>query len=230
MPVYPNNPFSPPQLVQKGVPAYLFGSLNMLRGNTNLFLTNVALTTNVATVSVTILNGPKPQVNDLISIGNSTSTSGLFNVNRAIITGVTINDTTGAGTITFALTHANVTSAADSGSVITEVAEAGDAIANSSSVACLIQAPEGDSQFTVPMAVTFPGGVLPTAVTATLQVAIRDLDAEYTNTTTVVTVAGTAYTAGPVVQATLQRGYFYRIQLTGLTAGSATGVIAKIGG
>jgi len=45
-----------------------------------------------------------------------------------------------------------------------------------------------------------------------------------------VTVAGTVYTAGPVVQATLQRGYFYRVLVSGLTAGTGSGLIVKLGG
>jgi hypothetical protein len=225
MPAYVASPFYPPQLLQKGVPAYLWGSYNTLIGNTYLAVTNVALTTNVATVSVQLINGPLPTVGEYISIINSTSTTGLFNVNRAVITGVTIDNGTGIGTITFALTHANVTSGADVGSVLVEPAEVAETLAAANSVAVCVQAPEGDSQFTVPVAVTFP--TIPTAATVTLQVAIRNQDSEYTNTTTVVTVAASAYTAGPVVQVTLQRGYFYRLAVTGIT-GSGT-IIGKIG-
>lgn len=226
MPAYQDSPFQVPKLLLKGVPCYLFGTYDYKIGNMNGFVTNVALTSNVATVTVTALNGPKPVVGYLITIINSASTSGLFNVNRAVITGVTWTDSTGSGTITFALTHANVVSAADQGTVIIEPAEVVDTLANNSfSQACLVQAPEGDSQFTLPIAVTF--GTIPTAATVTLQVAIRNQNAEYTNTTSIITVATSAYTAGPVVQATLQRGYFYRFAVTGLTGG--TGIIAKIG-
>lgn len=230
MPAYVNSPFQNPVLVTKGVPCYLLGSFDFKIGNTRLYITDVAIATDVATVSVQMITGPVPVVGGLISIINTTTSSGAFNVNRAVITGVTINATTGAGTITFALSSGDVSTTADSGTVIVEPAEVPETLTAEASIACLIQAPEGDSQFTVPLAVTFAGGVLPTAVTATLQVAIRNIDSEYTNTTAAVVVVSTAYTHGPVVEATLERGYFYRVLISGLTAGSATGVIAKIGG
>ena len=227
MPAYINSPFQKPQLVQKGVASYLLGSFDYSVGRTYLAVTNTALTSNVATVSVQLINGPLPTVGEYISIVNSTSTSGLFNVNRAVITGVTIDAGTGAGTITFALTHADVVTGADVGSADVEPAEVAEAIVNNSkSLACCIQAPEGDSQFTVPISVTCP--TIPTAVTVTLQTALRNIDSEYTNTTTVVTVAASAFTAGPVVMATLQRGYFYRFAISGLTATGT--IVGKIGG
>lgn len=227
MPAYQNAPFQNPILVMKGVAAYLWGKFSQLVGNTNAAVTNVALTSNVATVTVQIITGPMPVVGSLISIINSASTSGLFNVNRAIITAVTIDSATNAGTVTFALTHADVVTAADAGTVIIEPAEVGESISGSAnSIACVIQAPEGDSQFTVPMAVTGAAGI--TAMTATLQVAIKNIDSEYTNTTTTVVKTGaTTYTSGPVVQATLQRGYCYRIAITGVTGSGL--VVGKLG-
>lgn len=228
MPAFINNPFQNPILVMKGVAAYLWGFFSQLNGNSRLALTNTALTSNVATVTVLLVQGPQPIVGSLISIINSTNTSGTFNVNRAVITAVTIDSITGAGTITFALTHANITATADAGTVFVEPAEVGETISGSAnSISCVFQAPEGDSQFTVPMAVTGAAGI--TAMTATLQVALKNIDSEYTNTTTVVTKTGaTTYTAGPVVMATLQRGYTYRIAITGVTGSGA--VIGKIGG
>lgn len=227
MTVYANSPFQKPQLLQKGVPCYLLGSFSQQVGNTNLYLTNVALTTNVATVTVQVLNGPLPAVGNYISILNSASTSGLFNVNRAVITATTVSASTGAGTITFALTHANVVSAADAGSVIVEPAEVGESVAGSiNSSACVVQAPEGDSQFTLPFC--FTSGPTQTAATATLQVAIDANNSEWTNTAFVVTKTGAStYTTGPVVQATLQRGYAYRVAVTGVTGTDLA--IAKIG-
>jgi cytoskeletal protein RodZ len=98
--------------------------------------------------------------------------------------------------------------------------------ANYTSQAVLVQAPEGDSQFTVPLSVS--GGASITAMTATLQVAIKGQSNEWTSTTTNVTKTGAStYTAGPVVQATLQRGYLYRLLITGVTGSDK--VIAKLG-
>lgn len=225
-----NSPFIPPQLLQKGVPSYLFGGLNMLRGNAKGTVSQTAIAANVGTITVQLNEGATPLVGDLITIWGTALQSGLFNVTRALITAVNITATTGAGTISYALTGTNQGATADPGRWMMEIGETSDALSNNifSAPVC-IQAPQGDSQFTVPFAVTFPGGVLPTAVTATLQRAIRDIASEYTNTSAVVTVAATAYTTGPTVVATLERGYFYRCAITGLTIGSALGIIAKVG-
>src|SRR5215469_4391112 len=145
MPAFINSPFNVPvQLLQKGVPAYLVGSFSQQVGNTNLYVTNVALTSNVATVTVQVITGPLPAVGNWISILNTASTSGLFNVNRAVITATTVSASTGAGTISFALTHANVTSAADAGQVIVEPTEVGETVTSSgfTSVACVVQRSE----------------------------------------------------------------------------------------
>ena len=309
MPLY-NSPLTRPQLLQKGVPAYLFGGLNMLQGNARGYVVDTALTgtgalatavidaagtgyaandtvsvaggtggvvkiltvsggvpqtisiltagqgyspvTGAATtaiigsgtgltvtttvtsanslgsVTVQINEGPIPKVSDLITVWGTSQQTGAFNVTRALITAVSITAATGQGTISFALTGSNQSVTADAGAFLTEPGESYDTLTNSTfSQAVLVQAPQGDSQFTLPLAVTF--STIPTAVTATLQVAIRDVAAEYTNTTTVVTVAAGAYTAGPVVQATLQRGYFYRLAVSGLTIGSGSGICAKVG-
>jgi hypothetical protein len=309
-----NSPAVPPQLLQKGTPAYLFGGLNMLRGNAKGTVLDTALggegalatltilvagtgwavndtftiaggtggvgqvtaetggvpsaialvtagqgysavtgaattavspstgtgltvTTTVTssgsagTITVQLNEGATPVPGDLITVWGTALQSGLFNVTRALITAVNITPATGAGTISFALSGTNQAATADPGMWLMEIGETSEALTTSTfSAPVCVQAPQGDSQFTIPFAVTFPGGVLPTAVTATLQRAIRDLAGDYTNTPAVVTVAAAAYTAGPTVQATLERGYFYRCAITGLTLGSATGVIAKVGG
>lgn len=227
MPLY-NSPALRPQLLQKGTPAYLFGGLNMLQGNTQGYVTKTALATNVATVSVSITTGPIPLVGDLITVWATSQQTGLFNVSRGVITAVSITATTGVGTISYALTGTNQSATADAGAFLTEPGETAETLTtNTSSQPVTIQAPQGDSQFTVPMAVSFPS--MPTAATVTLQVAIRDIDAEYTNTTTVVTVAASAFTAGPTVQATLQRGYVYRVRITGVTGGTSPTVTVKLG-
>jgi len=225
MPLY-NSPLTRPQLLQKGVPAYLFGNLNMLQGDAKGYVTETSIATNVGTVTVQINEGPEPKVGDLITIWGTTLQSGLFNVNRALITDVTITGSTGSGTISFALTGTDQAATADPGAFLCEPGESYETLTNNTfSQAVLVQAPQCDSQFSIPLAVTFD--TIPTAVTVTLQRAIRDIAAEYTNTSAAVTVATSAYTAGPVVIATLERGYFYRVAVTGLTGGSK--LCAKVG-
>jgi hypothetical protein len=229
MPAYINSPFQKPLLVQKGVCTYLIGSFSQLVGNTKLAVVSVTIAANVATVIATLIDGPALVAGALVSIINTTTGTGEFNVNRAVITGTpSYNVTTNQWTFTFALTGSNVGVTADSGTVIVEPAEVGESVTTSyTSRSCLIQAPEGDSQFTVPF--TVQAGASITAMTATLQVALKEQSNEWTNTTTVVTKTGAnTYTAGPVVEATLQRGYLYRVAVTAVTGTDS--VVAKIGG
>lgn len=226
MPLY-NPPFIKPQLLQKGVPAYLFGGLNTLRGNASGTVLDTALASNVGTVTVQLNEGAAPVAGDLLTVWGTASQSGLFNVTRALITAVNINAATGQGTISYALTGTNQATTADPGRFQMEIGETSETLTtNTFSQAVLVQAPQCDSQFTIPLTVTFPGG-LPTAATVTLQKAIRDLAGDYTNTTAAVVVASSAFTAGPTVEATLERGYFYRVAVTGVT-GSAQ-IVAKVG-
>lgn len=226
MPQYQNSPFQVPNLLQKGVASYLFGSFDYKIGNTRGALQDVALAADVATVTILLISGPRPVVGALISIINSTQGGGEFNVSRAPITAVSWTDSTGSGTVTFALTGANLATVADSGTVIIEPAEVPETLVNNSfSVPIVVQAPEGDSQFTLPLAVTFP--TLPNDATVTLQKAVKNQASEFTNTGTAVTIYAGAYTAGPVVEATLERGYVYRLAVTSVT-GNGT-IVAKVG-
>lgn len=227
MPLY-DPPFIKPQLLQKGVPAYLFGGLNMLRGNASGTVIDTALATNVGTVTVQLNEGATPVVGDLLTVWGTAEQTGLFNVTRALITAVNIVAATGAGTISYALTGTNQAATADPGRFYMEIGETSETLTTSTfSQPVLVQAPQCDSQFTIPLTVTCPS--MPTAATFTLQRAIRDLAGDYTNTTAIVTIAGSAFTAGPTVLATLERGYFYRLAVSGVSGGTSPTLIAKVG-
>lgn len=218
MPAYQNNPFSHVQLLQKGAPAYLIGSFSQQVGKTKLAVVTDAIASNVATVVGAYLGGPLPAVGSLISIINSANSSGAFNVNRVAITAASFNNTTNQMTVSFALTGTNQAATADTGTVIIEPAPVGESVTASgfTSIPVVVQAPEGDSQFTVPFSYT--SGPTQTAATATLQVAIDANSGEWTNTATKVTKTGAStYNPGPVVEATLERGYAYRIAVTSVT-------------
>lgn len=228
MPPFVNSPFSRPQLLQKGVPAYLVGSFSQQVGNTRLSLLTDAIATNVATITATFLDGPLPTSNAVITIINSTNGAGEFNVDRVAVSSVSYNATTNVATITFPLTGSNQAATADTGSIVIEPAEVGETVsATYTSQAVIVQAPDGDSQFTLPFTVTAGPGI--TAMTATLQRAINANNAsEWTNTSAVVTKTGAnTYTAGPCVLATLERGYAYRVAITAVTGSDV--VVAKVG-
>lgn len=216
--------------MQKGVNAYLFGSYNYKQDNTRMYVTNVALTTNVATINVQITVGEIPIVGALLTISQTGSTGGAFNVNRAPITAVSIN-ALGVGTISYALVRSNVGSAPDAGSAIAEVPEIGDVAANGASIACCMAAPDSDSQATVTAAVTFPS--LPTAATVVLQQALKNIDAEFTTILptgggTAATVAAGVQTVGPVASYTLTRGNFYRFLVSGVSGGTLPTIVGKL--
>jgi hypothetical protein len=211
-------------LLAPGQPCYLFGSKNLHQSDTQMYVSNVALTSNVATLTVQIYGGEIPAAGWLVSVRQTASTSGLFNVNRVPITTVTI-DSTGAGTIVFPLTHADVVSAANTGTAIAEVPEIGDTAANGASIACCVQTPLAGAR-TLPVAITFP--TVPTTATVVLQGALHNIDSEFTAVSpTLATVAASAQTLGPFNQVTLQAGYFYRFLVSSFT-GSGT-IVAKIG-
>ena len=141
MPSFVNSPVTPPQLLQKGVNVYLFGTFNALQANTRMNVSSVALATNVATVTGTIVEGEVPKIGALVSIAQTSTNAGVFNVQRAAVTAVSINNG-GTGTVSFALTNANVGSTPDFGTAIIEVPEVGEALINGASVACCVAAPE----------------------------------------------------------------------------------------
>lgn len=227
MPTFKNNPFNKPQLLQKGVPAYLIGSFSQQVGNTKLAVLTDAIATNVATVTATLIDGPLPLTNTVISITNSANGTGEFNVNRVATASTSYNATTNVATITFALTGSNQAATADVGTAIIEPAEVTETVSAAYiSQAIFVQAPEGDSQFTLPFVVNASSGI--TAMTATLEVAVNGDDSEWTATTSkVVKTGATTYTSGPVVEASLERGYCYRVNISAVT-GSGT-VVAKVG-
>src|SRR5271155_460131 len=143
MPNYNTSAFAPlPELAIPAKPAYFFGSLPVTTDDTYMRVSSVAVTSNVATVVGTIFRGNIPAVGNQISIQGTTSNSGVFNVNAAIITGVTGTASTGVYTITFALTNANIATTADSGMAIIPIAETTEVAANGTSVAIYVPSNE----------------------------------------------------------------------------------------
>ncbi len=233
MPLYNSSAFAPlPEVAIPARPAYFFGSLPVDTQDTQMRLSNVALTSNVASVAGTIFQGNIPAVGNFISIIGSTSTSGLFNVNQAVITGVTGTASTGVYTITFALTHADVVSIANSGMAIIPIAEVPEAVADGTSVAIYVPSNElrdlGERSITV--ATTFPS--LPTAATVTLYTAINNnpqaASPEWTSMGVVATVAGGVETVGPLKTFTVPAGRFFRVAVSGSSGGTLPTMIVKM--
>ena len=227
MPAYSNNPLQyKVTALTPGQIGFSWGGFDDRVSPTRMYVTNVALTTNVATLSVQIVEGPVPAVGSLIYVQGSTSTSGLFNVSAVALTGVTINSTTGVGTVTFALTHANVTSAADVGQAIVQTPPTYETIGTAAA----------GKQFAIPRS-TFGSGVRnlswftaftgsPATVAMALQVADEDIDGEYTNIDTSTVATGETREVAKV-PINMIAGKFVRIQAAS-TGGTSPTVRAGI--
>jgi len=209
-------------MLQPGVPGYAFGSWNANAPTTLMQVTNISLTSNVATVTVLVREGNIPAVGSLISISGTTTASGAFNVSNIAITGVSIVAATGIGTITFALTHADVPSAADAGQAYVPVPEVAEALSNSTSQQFGVQEDVGmnDNARTVTWSTAYPSA--PGAVTMDLQASLFDIDGQY------VKVDESTNAAGEQRSITLQNFRFLRLKASGVSGGSSPSVIAKI--
>lgn len=224
-----------PEVAVSGKPAYFYGSLATDTQDTLAQVTNVALTTNVASVTATIQQGSIPIVGNLISIQGTTNTSGLFNVSNATLTGVTGTASTGIYVFTFALTHANVTSASDSGKAIVLIQEVAEALTANASVAIYVpaQEPLNYGVKTITVSTVFPS--LPTTATVTLYTAINNNGipfgtngTEWTSMGVVSTVAGGAETVGPLKTFTTPAGRFFQLAVSSVTGGTSPTIIAKM--
>ena len=227
MPPYINNPSgnNPVTMLFRGTPGYAYGSFNKLQQDTLMQVTNVALTGNVATVTVLVREGNIPIVGGNfggITITGTTTAGGIFNVVKAAMTGVTINALTGVGTITFALTHANVASTPDAGQAYVRVVATGEALATGSSQAFAIQeVPVGDdNQMTITWS-TIIGGA-PATVTVNLQASVNDVDSEYA------TLDSSTNTTGETRTISAVRFRFLRLNVSAATGGTNPTIQGKI--
>lgn len=239
MPTMNVSAFAPlPEVVLPGKPAYIYGSLATDTQDTLLQVTNVAATGGTATVSVYVRAGSIPVVGNLISIAGTQASSGLFNVSSAPLTNVTINATTGVGTVQFALVG-TVGSVADSGQALVPIQEVPETLAANTSVPVYIpsQEPNDMGEKSITTAVTFP--TMPTAAVVKLYSAINlpknlpgSAGSEWTVVGTVATVAASAQTVGPLftedtsANTAALAGRFFCLQVTGVT-GSGT-ITAKL--
>lgn len=219
----------PPKLLVAGLPTYMFGSWAQEKAPTRMWISQVALTSNVATVTGQIVEGDVPIVGANIYINGTQSNSGIFNVQGVAITAVSIN-AAGAGTVSFALTHADVSATADAGLAIVPQPEVAETIANGSSIPVTIpfNDPRTAGDRTVTVTVSFP--TIPTACNIILQTALMDDDSQYaafesTGEANVVTVAAGARSQYQT-QFSLQMSRFYRLNISSLS-GTGT-LIAKI--
>jgi hypothetical protein len=222
MPPYQTNPIAgpPPPMLQPGVPVLAFGTLLHGHPTVRAYVTNVAITSNVATVTVQIMEGFIPAVGDLVSIVCSNS---IFNVTDAVITAISITAATGAGTITFALTHADVGSVAASGTVLSTQSPVPLALTGSAqkSQQYAIQAAKGQGRG-ISWSYSCPSA--PVSIAVQLEGAINDNDADYVLIgTSQTTAAGAQQLATAPVNCN-----FVRLQVTASSGGTLPTILGRI--
>lgn len=225
MPAYNKSPFSAAvKLLYAGVAEYLFGSWPQDVSPTKMYVTSVAIAANVATVGVTVYEGNVPAVGSLISIQGTQQGAGEFNVTNAVLVSVTLN-TAGVGTVTFALTGANLGTVADAGiSIVPQPVQTEAIVAGASvPVAMSNNSWGGDLNNTVTAQAIF--GTLPTAATIKLQGAMVNLDSAFVDLGIIATVAASAVSANGLV---FEGNYlFYRANVSGLTGAGTVAVLIE---
>lgn len=221
MPAYSNNPLQAIQLALPGTPVYVWGSQNDRVSPTKMTVSNVALTSNVATLTVKVIEGNVPVAGQLVTVTGTQTASGAFNVTGVAIASATINATTGAGTITYALTHADVGSTPDSGLAVAPPAPTFESVTtneNSAAVA-LPMAQDGKSISGFSAEVVWASGTSAGAVS--VQVTDDNTNGGDYQTTGVITYPNTRYDpAGLSAQ-------FVRLQLSTALTGATT-IIGRI--
>ena len=227
MPAYITNPLDgvPPMLLP-GVPGYSLGSFNADTPDAKMLVSKVAINgSNVATLTVQLVEGNIPAVGSLISVrGTQTTTSGgapNFNVSNVALTAVSIDPLTGAGTVSFALTSTTIATTPDAGEAVVKVPEVAESITGGKKgLQFSMQSVSGlaSNSRDVSWALATPSA--PASFSATLEVADVDRESEYTAIDTA--------TAVGVRQVIGVRANFIRINFGTVSGGTNPTAIGKI--
>jgi len=215
-------------------PNYLFGNFDFDTADYEFAISNVALTSNVATLTVTLTGGgggggaigqifPVPQVGSKAGVRGLPSAVSFFNVDPIPggLTGVTL--TSGTGTVTYALTHANQASTPAAGKLVVWPYEQPDLVALNSASAPLALSfmPDEADNSRCLFAEAVWSGTLPSAATVSLQTANVDDDSRYATVGTINTIASSAVTQQGA-QFNFLMGKFIRAKVTAMTGGDGT--------
>lgn len=221
MPAYVAPPFNKKTSLVPGIVGYAFGSFNDQAVPMKATVTHVSLTSNVATITVTITEGDAPVAGSLLSTQGILNNSGAFNVSNVAITSASFTGAT--GTIVFPLTHADVAGAAASGLAVVPQPVVTEAIAqgNKSQAFAIQSEPGGNKQNGIGWFTTATSGS-PSGVEYDLQIADIDVDAEYTKIDSSSLATGeTRYVANVTAN-------FVRVVATTITGGTSPKVAVGI--
>lgn len=225
MPAYIVSPLDgvPPMLLP-GIPGYSFGGLVTDLPTVRMLVTSVAISGDVATLGVEMVEGDIPAVGSLISVrGTQTHNSAgspYFNVSNVALTAVSINSLTGVGTVSFALSATNVSTTPDAGEAAVPVPETAETCANATGLQFGLQPASGlpNNSRDVEWSTETPSA--PSDYEAHLQASMTDADADYVDIDTM-SAPGTQIVNGV-------RANFLRVKIDGVEGGSSPTIIAKI--
>ena len=229
MPPYnytPGSDNTPVQMLQPGVPQFAFGSLNYSDPGTRMVINGVSIDgSGNATLYVTITEGHIPQVGALMNVEKTTLQSGVLNGNGFAITGVTINASTGKGTIVYAPGGSSQATTAQSGLAFVPPEEIPEACTTGPSQAFAVQAAKGQGRG-MSWTYEFPTESTPDTFSIQLEGAVRDNDAEYT-------IIGTAQTDTnsfwhTIIASVPENVNFVRLNITSSSGGTSPLIAAKI--
>lgn len=200
-------PYNPPKrLNTQTPPVYLFGSLEPKTQPWVFHVTNVSLTLNVASISVTLESGggPTESVSPVagakMGVRGTTAASGAFNVDPTALASFTwVSQSAGTATVTFALTNANVTPTADSGTLVIQPAEVYDLVSagSASQAYALFFGPDESDNSRSMFCEAKWTGTMPTAATVVLEMANVDDDGYGTSPVSRYAVAQNAWGVSP---------------------------------
>ena len=215
MPAYNASSFYQRSALLPGVLSWSFGSQNDRTPPSRFQVTAVAASGGTATLTVKLLEGLIPIVGALVSVQGTVTAGGAFNVTNIALTGVTIDSTTGVGTLTFAL-GGTVSTTADAGAALVPQPVIGESLNTDGTTTgkqfAIPSQAGGNKQHGLGWQVTVIGA--PSGVTVNIQTADVDQDDAYTTVATSVTATSNSGSLGNINAA------FVRAQQSG-TGGSS---------
>ena len=248
--LYVNSAFPHPikQFVTGVLPTYLFGSLD---SHTTPFLFNisqVSVASDVGTLTVQLVSGggvslagtPNPtiSVGAVMGVRGTTKNSGGLNTDPAVIIASTVSALTGAGTITYAATTADLSAIADVGQVVVLPYEIGDLVVSGSASdpVAMVNTPDASDNSRSFYAEALWQGTMPTTASVALEGANVNFDSRFATlqcdagTSAGATFAGSDLLGAVVDGAATQSGAEYRFvtsrfiraKVLGMTGGDGT--------
>lgn len=221
MPAYGSNPNVTRFGIVLGSTAYLVGSRNQSVGPAKFYVTAAARATNVATLTLVYREGNLPATGNLVWV-TGVQVDAAFNVSGVALASVTLDPTTGNGTITFASTGVDTPTTPTGGQAIVAAPEVGEALTNQTyrQIGVPESSQGNQNQLAVTWSVFYPSA--PATVTMTLQAAEVDQDAQYQDldSTTVTTVDQRVITS--------VRFQFFRAKASNVTGGTNPTAVVRV--